>query len=46
MQLRWAHTKFHKDWFRHSKVIGGGGGVHRNTGRLEEIMLKTIKEKE
>jgi hypothetical protein len=28
--LRWAqepciHTRFHKDWFRHSKVNGGEG---------------------
>jgi hypothetical protein len=24
-----VHTEFHKDWLRHSKVNGGGGG-HRN----------------
>jgi hypothetical protein len=21
----YVHTKFHKDWFRHSKVLGGRG---------------------
>jgi hypothetical protein len=28
------HTKFHKDWFRHSKV-DGGRGIHRPTDRTE-----------
>jgi hypothetical protein len=27
------HTKFHKDWFRHSKV--DRKGIHRHTARME-----------
>jgi hypothetical protein len=27
------HTKFHKNWFRHSKV-DGGGGIHRDTDSM------------
>jgi hypothetical protein len=28
------YTKFHKDWFRHSKVYGGGG-IYRHADSME-----------
>jgi hypothetical protein len=35
------HTKFHKDWFRNSKVHGGEGGMHRHRqhGALISLLL-------
>jgi hypothetical protein len=36
------HTKFHKDWFRHSNIDGGGGGdtqKHRQHGDLISLLL-------
>jgi hypothetical protein len=35
------HTKFHKNWFRHSKVDMGGGG-HRNS----KVILLFFRNKE
>jgi hypothetical protein len=29
------HTKFLKDWFRHSIVNCGGGGIHRHTDSIK-----------
>jgi hypothetical protein len=31
LRNRDIHTKFHKDWFRYSKVNGGGVGIYRHT---------------
>jgi hypothetical protein len=29
------HTKFHKDWFRHSKVQRGDTYTHRHIDKME-----------
>jgi hypothetical protein len=38
-----VHTKFHKDWFRHSKVVGGYTYRHSDThgqkGDLISLLL-------
>jgi hypothetical protein len=31
LRCHYVRTKFHKDWFRHSKV-NRGGGIHRQRG--------------
>jgi hypothetical protein len=40
MGLRWhdTHTKFHKDWFSHSKV-DRGGQTHRHYGDPISLFL-------
>jgi hypothetical protein len=37
----YVHTKFHTNWFRHSKSNGGGGGIHghRQEGNLTILLL-------
>jgi hypothetical protein len=35
----YVHTKFHKDWFRHSKLMGRGGIQRRNDFMHDFISL-------
>jgi hypothetical protein len=31
----YIYTKFHKDWFRHSKVVWWGGGGYADTDSMD-----------
>jgi hypothetical protein len=37
--LIYVHTKFHKVWFRHSKVDGGDAQTHRQHGDGMSLLL-------
>jgi hypothetical protein len=46
MRLRYLHSKFYKDWFKHSKVGKGHTQTHREHGNLISLLLFSTQSKE
>jgi hypothetical protein len=40
----YLHTKFHKDWFRHFKVVGGGIHIQTHRQQAENRIEQGSKE--